>query len=610
VLYILYKEHILIMQDLKTVLETLPHLPGVYQFFDIKDTIIYVGKAKNLHKRVNSYFNKEHNEPNEIKLRVLVSRIVKIEYVVVQNESDAFLLENTLIKKHLPRYNINLKDSKTYPSICITNEPFPRVLSVRQRKDKNAQYFGPYTSGYAVHNLLMLVHKLYKLRTCTKLLTPDFIKRKHRPCLEYDIGNCFAPCIGKQTEEEYNNNMKNVILLLKGKYKNIETELYKQMLNASNRYDFEHAMMLKQNLSLIKNFYSKSLVVNIDVGTIDVFYLQKDGERFYCNFTRIETGSLIYSHTFEVLSPIEENMDVVLATVIFQIKEIIEDLASIILVQYIPRGTFDNIEFIIPKTGDKLKILKLAEENCNVYIQHKKKQYEKQNPELAIENHLKEMQADLGLKNIPDHIECFDNSNIQGTNPVASCVVFKKTKPSKRDYRHFNIKTVDGPDDFASMKEIIMRRYSHMLAENIPLPQLIVVDGGKGQLSAAYEILKELGIDNKVEIIGLAKRMEEIFKVNNPIPLYLNKKGFTLKVIMQLRDEAHRFAITFHRNRRSKSMVDSSLMHIEGLGKKSIDALLLKYKTIANIKRAGYEDVLININAKVANILRVANFFV
>jgi excinuclease ABC subunit C len=566
-----------------------------------------VGKAKNLHKRVNSYFNRELET---VKLRVMVSRIVKVEYVIVANEADAFLLENTLIKKHLPRYNVNLRDDKTYPSICVTKEPFPRVFSVRQRKDENARYFGPYTSGYAVYNLIMLVHKLYKLRTCKKLLTPEFIAKKKRPCLERDINNCLAPCIGGQTEEDYKNNIEHVVLLLKGRHQRVEEELYKQMMEASERYDFEHAMALKQNLDLIRNFYSKSLVVNTSVGTIDVFFLKKEGEQFYCNFTRIETGSLIYSHTFEVSSPIEDEMEVVLATVIFQVKEIVEEIAPIALVQYVPRGTFEGIDFVVPKMGDRLKILQLAEENCNVYILHKKKQYEKTNPETTIENRLKEMQTDLCLKNLPEHIECFDNSNTQGTNPVASCVVFKRTKPSKRDYRHFNIKTVEGPDDFASMKEIIMRRYSRMIAENVPLPQLIVVDGGKGQLSAAYEILQELGIDDKVEIIGLAKRLEEVFVVNNPIPLYLSKKGFTLKVLMQLRDEAHRFAITFHRDKRSKSMVNYSLLNIQGLGNRSVDALLKKYKTIDSIKRAGYEDVKANISQKVANVLRAADFFI
>jgi excinuclease ABC subunit C len=436
------------------------------------------------------------------------------------------------------------------------------------------------------------------------------IAKKHRPCLEYDIKNCLAPCIGEQAEEEYNKNIENVVLILKGNYKKVEEVLYEQMIEASQKYDFERALELKQNIDLIKTFHSKSLVVNTTIGTVDVFFLKRENNQFFCNFTRITNGSLIYSHTFEVLSPIEDDVEVVLATVVFQIKDLVEEIAPVVIVPFVPRGTFEKIEFVVPKMGDRLKILKLAEENCNVYILHKQRQYEKTNPEIALENHLKEMQKELCLKTLPEHIECFDNSNIQGTNPVASCVVFKNTKPSKRDYRHFIIKTVQGANDFASMQEILERRYSRMLAENEPLPQLVVVDGGKGQLSAAYQILKQLGIDNQIEIIGLAKRLEEVFVVNNPIPLYLNKKGFTLKVLMHLRDEAHRFAITFHRKKRSKDMVQYSSLQIQGLGKQSTDALLKKYQTVANIKKAGYEDVVNNVSARVANVLRAADFFV
>jgi excinuclease ABC subunit C len=593
---------------IESILSTLPHLPGVYQFFDSQGNIIYVGKAKDLKKRVNSYFFKQHDSE---KIKVLVSKIVSLKYVVVFNEADALLLENTLIKQYMPRYNICLKDDKSYPSICITNEPFPRVFATRTIQDDGAKYFGPYGSPSAVHSLMRLVHELYKVRTCKQPLSAATIAiRTIRPCLEYDIKNCLAPCIGKQTEEEYNASIKSVVELLKGHFKVVKEELSKQMFDAAQCYDFERANELKQNIALIEAFHTKSTVVNAEAGTMDVFFLKEDNNLYFCNFLRIESGVLVYSHTFEVSSLLEEETDVILASVITQIKQKLGTFAPVVLVPFVPRGTFDDIKFEVPLRGDKQKLLQLSERNCKAYIAQRQLQAEKKDPGVTIENHLTEMQHELLLRNPPNHIECFDNSNIQGTNPVASCVVFKQTKPSKKDYRLFNIKTVEGANDFASMQEIITRRYSRLVDENQPLPQLIVVDGGKGQLSAAYEALRNLNLADKIEIIGLAKRLEEVFSVNNATPLYLNKKGFTLKVLMQLRDEAHRFAITFHRNQRSKKMVEHPLVSIEGLGQKSVDALLKKYKTVAQIKRAGYEDVCANINVRVANILCAENFFI
>ncbi|GHT11010.1 UvrABC system protein C [Bacteroidia bacterium] len=568
---------------------------------------MYVGKAKNLKSRVNSYFTKQEENP---KRQIMVSKIENIKYTVVKDEQDAFFLENTLIKQYQPRYNTLLKDDKSYPSICVTNEPFPQVFATRQIKEDGSKYFGPYASARSVHNLLTLIQEMFSLRTCRlKLDASSIEQKKYQSCLELDIKNCCAPCIGKQTQAQYNESIKVVIDILKGHFKRVKETLSQQMLNAAQSLNFEQAHTLQQHIALIEKFSTKSLVVNTSAGSVDVFFLQTNNKRYYCSFLRTEDGTLVYSHTFEVNSPIETDLAKILSVVVMQVKEKLQELSPIVVVPFVPSDVIEDVAFMVPAASDKLKLLQLAQKNCNAYIAQRVQLAEQTNPNAALEEHLTEMKTRLQLSALPYHIECFDNSNIQGTHPVASCVVFKRAKPSKKDYRLFTIKTVVGANDFASMQEIITRRYTRMLNENIPLPQLIVVDGGKGQLSAAYEALQKLDLTAKIDIIGLAKRLEEVFVPYHETPLYLSKKEFSLKVLMQLRDEAHRFAITFHRKKRSKGMVQHPLSHIEGLGKTSVDKLLLNYKTIANIKNAGYDDVCQKIGTRVANILLDKTFF-
>jgi excinuclease ABC subunit C len=594
-------------ENLKNAVDSLPNLPGVYQFLDDLGTVIYVGKAKDLKKRVASYFFEGRHTSR--KIQVLVSKIANIKFVVVSSEAEAFLLENVYIKQHQPRYNVNLKDDKTYPSICIKNELFPRIFPTRNIVKDGSKYFGPYPSVPTVHVLLDLIRELYPLRTCHLKLTPeDIASGKFNACLEAQMGNCKAPCIGNQTLEEYNENIAMIISILKGDLSMVKNIVKKEMQRAAMELRFEEANELKEKLYLLSDFQSKSTVVS-SIGNVDVFFLIKEGTLAYSNFIRVSEGAVVYTHTIEFASPLDDTLPELLSFAIVELKEIVGTLNKELVVPFLPDVEFDDATFVVPQRGDKLKLLNLSEHNCRAYIAHRMEQVEKLNPDIAVEQRLIGVKQDLHLAELPYHIECFDNSNTQGTNPVASCVVFKNGKPSKKDYRHFLIKTVSSPNDFASMEEIVYRRYRRLLDEGESLPQLIVVDGGKGQLSAAISSLEKLDLVGKISIVGLAKRLEEVFLPNDPTPLFLNKNSFSLRLLMHLRDEAHRFGITFHRKRRSSQMLLHELNHVSGVGEASVDKLLAKYKTIARIRDAGYENIAELIGARSANALLESGFF-
>ncbi|MDR0419757.1 MAG: excinuclease ABC subunit UvrC [Prevotellaceae bacterium] len=595
-------------EHIKKVVGTLPNLPGVYQYVDIHGNVIYVGKAKNLKKRVSSYFTSKQYDNR--KLQILVSKVADLKFVVVNSEDEAFLFENTLIKQFQPRYNINLKDDKTYPSICVKNEFFPRVFYTRQVYNDRSRYFGPYSSSRTVKVLLDFIRELYPLRTCKLKLNPkDISEHKFKSCLELHLGNCLGPCIGKQSLDEYNESISIISSILKGNLSEVKSIISDQMQNAARNLDFELAEDLKQKLLLLDDFQSKSTVVNSSVGKVDVFYLVKEGTLAFCNFTRVSSGAVVFSYTFEISSPLDNNKVELLSYAINSIKEKLYDLNREVIVPFLPDESFEKVEFIIPQRGDRYKLLQLSESNCRAYMVQRLTQIEHTDPDIAMEQRLISMQQDLHLKELPYRIECFDNSNTQGTNPVAACVVFKNGKPSKKDYRHFLVKTVESPNDFASMEEIVYRRYSRLIRENQPLPQLVVIDGGKGQLSAAIKSLEKLDLMNKINIVGLAKRLEEVFLPDDPIPLYLNKNSFTLKILMQIRDEAHRFGITFHRKQRSAKMLLHQLEHVPGIGETSMNKLLKEFKTIARIREAGYDSVALLVGSRQAKALLDYGFF-
>jgi excinuclease ABC subunit C len=597
-------------EALKNTVDSLPNLPGVYQFMDKTGAIIYVGKAKDLKKRVSSYFVEGRQHATR-KLQILTSKIVDLKFIVVSSEAEAFLLENTCIKQLQPRYNISLKDDKTYPSICIKKELFPRVFPTRNIIKDGSKYFGPYSSVRTVHVLLDLIRSLYPLRTCHLKLTPSGITSKRfNACLELQVGNCKAPCIGGQSLEEYDNNIAMITAILKGDLSVVKDVVKKEMLSASAELKFELANEFKEKLHLLSDFHSRSTVVNSTVGNVDVFCLIKVGSLAYSNFIRVAGGTMVYSHTIEFSVPLDDNTEnELLSFAIAELKEMIGTLNKELIVPFLPDVEFEGLTFTVPQRGDKLSLLNLSEQNCRVYIAHRMEQIEKVDPEVAVEHRLAIVKQDLHLAELPYHIECFDNSNTQGTNPVAACVVFKNGKPSKKDYRHFLIKTVDSPNDFASMDEIIYRRYKRVMEEGGELPQLIVVDGGKGQLSAAIGSLGKLDLVGKVGIVGLAKRLEEVFLPNDPTPLFLNKNSFSLRLLMHLRDEAHRFGITFHRKKRTAQMLLHELNHISGIGEASVEKLLGEYKTMSRIKAAGYENVVRVVGVRPANALLEAGFF-
>ena len=568
-----------------SLLSTIPEKPGCYQYYDAKGTVIYVGKAKNLRKRISSYFQKEHENR---KTRVLVKQIYDLRYIVVDSEADALLLENNLIKQYRPRYNVLLKDDKTYPSIVIKNEPFPRIFQTRNIIRDGSLYYGPYSSVHFIRTLLHLIKELYPIRNCKHALTPEAIgSGKYKVCLQYHIKRCKAPCVGMQLAEEYNRNIADIKEILKGNSSKVSELLLERMKALAEEMRFEEAQEVKRQYDLVESFRLKSTVVPM-LHNVDVFSLDENETSFFINYMHIGSGAIVQVYTIEYQKKLDdEQKEYVLGLGIVEMRERFRSHANEIIVPFIPEGVFpEGISFTVPQRGDKRKLLELSLQNAKQYKVDKLKRSEKFNPEQRATRLLTTIQKDLHLPVLPMQIECFDNSNIQGTNPVAACVVFKKAKPSKKDYRHFHIKTVVGPDDFASMREIVTRRYTRLLEEKAPLPQLIIIDGGKGQLNAATEVLRELNLLGKITIVGLAKRLEEIFYPGDPFPLVLDKTSETLKVIQHLRDEAHRFGITFHRHMRSKGQIVSELDAIKGIGEKTKEALLKKYKSVKRIREA------------------------
>lgn len=575
---------------LKNIIRNIPQKPGCYQYYDDKGVIIYVGKAKNLKKRVSSYFTKNHEDSP--KTRILVSKIKDIKYIIVESEEDTLLLENSLIKEFQPRYNVMLKDDKSYPSIVIRNEYFPRIEITRKILKDGSKYFGPYSNVLSVKTLLELIHKLYPIRTCSLNLTPEKIAEgKYKVCLEYHIKRCKGPCVGLQDSEEYIKNVNAIQEILKGNTNLVSESIYSEMQALAEKQEFEEANKLKEKFILIENFKNKSTVVSSIKYNIDVFSYDEDADAGYINYLNVYNGAVIQAYTFEYRKRIEEEKEELLALGIVEVRKRFGSTAKEIVVPFLPDLKLDGVEINIPQRGDKKKLLLLSTQNVRQYKLDKLKRAESLNPEQRGTRILKEMQKDLNLKDLPSHIECFDNSNIQGTNPVSACVVFKMGKPSKKDYRHFNVKTVIGPDDFSTMREVVYRRYHRLIEEGSSLPQLIVIDGGKGQLSAACESLKELGIYGKVAIVGIAKRLEEIYYPEDSIPLYLDKNSESLKIIQHLRDEAHRFGITFHRNQRSKGQVKSELDNIKGIGEETKRLLLKEFKSVKRIKSASNEEI-------------------
>lgn len=574
---------------LKNIIQNIPEKPGCYQYFDDKGIIIYVGKAKNLNKRVSSYFTKKHDSP---KTRILVSKIRDIKYIIVNTEEDTLLLENNLIKEFQPRYNVLLKDDKSYPSIVIRNEYFPRVEITRKLQKDGSQYFGPYVNVLNVKYLLELIHRLYPIRTCSLNLTPEKIAEgKYKVCLEYHIKRCMGPCIGLQNSDNYLKNIESIKEILKGNTNIVSDGIYGAMIEAAEIQEFEEAEKLKQRYLLIENFKNKSTVVSNINYNIDVYSYDEDEGSAYINYLSVHNGAIIQAYTFEYKKRMEEPREELLGLGIVEVRERFGAKSKEIIVPFIPDVTLEGVEFTIPQRGDKKKLLLLSTQNVRQYKIDKLKKAESLNPEQRSVRILKDIQKDLNLKELPVHIECFDNSNIQGTNPVSACVVFKMGKPSKKDYRHFNVKTVIGPDDFSTMREVVYRRYHRLIEEESSLPQLIVIDGGKGQLSAAVESLKELNIYGKVAIVGIAKRLEEIYYPEDSIPLYLDKNSESLKVLQHLRDEAHRFGITFHRNQRSKSQVKSELDNIKGIGDETKRLLLKEFRSVKRIRAASDKEL-------------------
>jgi excinuclease ABC subunit C len=571
-------------ENIQNLVSTLPDSPGVYQFFNQADQIIYVGKAKSLRKRVASYFVKNHDNG---KTTVLVNQVADIKVIVVETEYDALLLENNIIKKYQPRYNINLKDDKTYPWIVVKNEPFPRIFYTRKFIRDGSSYFGPYASVGMVNTLLDMINHLYKLRNCSlNLIKENIEKNKFKVCLEFHIGNCKGPCEGRQTEEDYNQNIAEIKEILKGNINSVMQHLDRKMREFSGSYQFEKAQMVKQKIEVLEKYKGKSIIVNANIHNVDVYSIITDTLNAYVNYMKVLNGSIVQAHTITLKKKLDESPEELLGIAFAELRTRYESTAKEILVPIMPDVEVPGVTFIIPKIGDKKHLLDLSEKNVRYYIKERDEQQDRQDPAHRTERLLAQMQKDLRLANLPHHIECFDNSNIQGAYPVAAMSVFKDAKPSKKDYRHFNIKTVEGPDDFASMEEVIYRRYKRMLDENQELPQLIIIDGGKGQLSAALKSLETLGLRGKISIIGIAKKLEEIYYPGDSVPLYLDKKGETLKIIQQLRDEVHRFGITHHRNRRSKGVVKTELSDIKGIGPSTADALLKHFKSVKKVKEA------------------------
>ena len=585
---------------IRTTASSLPDKPGVYQFIDASGTILYVGKARSLRKRVMSYFSKNQTG----KTRVMLSRAVDLRHIVVDNESEALLLENSLIKKHQPRYNILLKDDKTYPWICIKNEHFPRVFMTRKLIADGSSYYGPYTSVQAVRTLLELIRQLFQIRSCALPLTTKSIREgKFKVCLEYHIGNCKGPCIGLVSEEEHNSQIEKIRQIIKGDVSTVTGHLETLMKSYAVELKFEEAQKVKEQLDILSKYRSKSVVVNASVRNVDVFGCTTDGGSMYISYLKVVEGAIVQSYSIELKMRLEEDRESVLSTAVTEIRQRVSSDSPEIIVPFMPDIMIDKIKYTVPKRGDRHKLLGLAGRNASFFRLERQKKASEKSPENRSMRNMEKMKNDLHMPELPVHIECFDNSNIQGDSPVASCVVFRYGRPSNREYRHFNIKTVSGPDDYASMEEVITRRYKRMLEEKIPLPQLIVIDGGKGQLSSALKSLEGLGLRGRITVIGLAKKLEEIYFPGDSVPLYLDKNSITLKIIQHIRNEAHRFGINFHRGKRSSGMNASKLDDIPGIGEKTKEALLKKFGSVKKVAETTVDDLAAVVGRKKAIIL-------
>lgn len=587
---------------LRENVKLLPQLPGVYRFLNKEGTVIYVGKAKNLRNRVSQYF--QSNETLTPKTRVMVSKIEAFEHTIVSSESEALLLENTLIKRHQPRYNVMLKDGKTYPWICIKKESYPRVFLTRRLLKDGSLYFGPYSNVSHAYSLIDIIDNLFKIRNCKLILSSENIEsKKFRPCLRYHIGKCKAPCIGLQSEDTYNVQIDRIKLILKGETSYLAEEIRDEMKTAASELRFEDAQEAKERLETLNRHYSKSLVVSQSVTNVDVFSLVFENNMAFGNWLRVVNGAIIQSLNAELKLPIDETKETILGRFIISIGERFAPLSGELLTEYLPDGDFTPSVVHVPKRGDKLNLVELSIKNARIFKIEKIKQEQILRPEEHKERILEAIKKDLSLSELPDHIECFDNSNIQGKYAVSACVVFRNAVPSKKDYRHFNVKRVVGADDFATMKEVVNRRYSRMLDEGGSLPQLIVIDGGRGQVNAAYEALQEIGLENRIRLVGIAKRLEELITPGDPHPLFLDKNSSTLRVIMQLRDEAHRFGITHHRKRRSKGQIESELSDINGIGEKSLQKLLSHFKSMQSLRSASEDEIRKVAGKRVAGII-------
>ncbi len=586
----------IVSEEIKEKLQNLPNQVGIYQFLDNSKKILYIGKAKDLKKRVSSYFYQNHHYA---KTRLMVSKIKNIKYFVVPTEMDALLLENNLIKKHQPRYNVMLKDDKSYPFICIKNEPFPRIFFTRKIIKDGSLYFGPYTSVKLVRTLLDFLYQLYPLRNCTlNLMKENIEKKKFKVCLEYHIGNCLAPCEGFQTEKSYKIGIDHIKQILKGDIKSVSTILKERMKHYSNNLEFEKAQSVKEKLDLLNNYQAKSTIVNTKINNVDVFSIISDSEYAFINYLKISNGAIIQTHTIEIKKKLQETNKELLIYAITEIRDRFNSNSKEIYSSIPLDNLWSNTKVTNPKIGDKFKLIELSLRNAKYMQYDKLKKQEKIREKSSQKRIIEQLQVDLNLQQKPIHIECFDNSNFQGTNAAAACVVFKNGKPSKKDYRHFNIKTVKGPDDYKSMEEVVFRRYRRMLEEKEELPQLIIIDGGKGQLSSAAKSLEKLDLLGQIEIIGIAKKLEEIFFINDPIPIYLDKRSESLRIIQYMRNEAHRFGLRHHKNKRSKEAFSSSLDKIDGIGEKTVMKLINHFGSIKKIKEAQKDEIVKMIGLK------------
>lgn len=577
-------------EDFKAISSTIPRQPGIYRFMDADDTILYIGKAKNLFKRLSSYFGEKKDRA--YKTHTMVKHAHHITFTIVETEADALLLENSLIKKHQPRYNVSLKDGKSYSYLCIKKEPFSRVFITRKLFKDGSVYFGPYTSKARLKIILELIKQLFPLRTCKLNLSPENIEAgKFKVCLEYHIKNCLGPCEGYESATAYEEKIQQVKNILKGNFGAVKTHFKREMQVFAAQMEFEKAQQIKEKLDVLEDYQSKSTVVSHTIADVDVFSIACDEKSAFVHYMKIVDGALINMHTQELIKNLDDDEVDLLAFVIPEIRMQFNSIAPEIIVPMEVPITDPNIKVVVPKIGDKKKLLELSEKNINYFLMQKREDDLKMARTDSSERILKTLQSDLNMDVLPEHIECFDNSNIQGTNPVAACVVFKQGKPSKKDYRHFNVKTVEGPNDFASMEEIVFRRYRRLLDEDEPLPQLVIIDGGKGQLGAAMKSIKKLGVENQFTVIGIAKRLEEIYFPGDSIPVYLNKKSESLKLIQQARNEAHWFAITFHRDQRSKNFLGTEITDIPGVGEKSAQKLLSHFGSVKKLRQATVAEI-------------------